>query len=517
MNDQVSAKGGAALPIPASQRLIAAMVLFVANLMVVLDTSVANVSVPHISGNLGATLDQGSWVITSYAVAEAICIPLSGWLARRFGEVRVFLVVLAGFTMFSFLCGMSVSLPMLVICRVGQGFCGGPVMPLVQTLITRVFPQEQVPKAYGLYMLTVMIGPALGPVVGGLISEQTSWHWIFLVNVPIGIVCLAVGLRLLKPLETPIRAVPIDKIGMILLVIWVGSLQLMLDLGRDRDWFADTLIVVLGILAVVGLAAFVIWELTEAHPAVNVRLLRSPVFSQLLLAISLSYAAYFSGTVALPQWLQSTMGYDAVQAGLLMAAAPLGSVISSQIALRLLLRFDARGFVWFGSMWAAASYFLRLMWSTDADTFDLAWLIFFQGIGMPVLMISLSNMALSAIPEEDQAGGAGLFAFTRTMAIASGTALVLTVWGNQQAATRSALVDTLNPGQSLAALAQQGLTGSAAYAYITGIVDRQANTVALLHTNALAAVAMLVTGWTIWLLPRIELTRLKGKDRSGGH
>ena len=519
MSGTVSALGAGehGYPIPPAQRPIAAMVLFVANLMVVLDTSVANVSVPHIAGNLGATLDQGSWVITSYAVAEAICIPLSGWLAQRFGEVRVFLTVLTGFTFFSLMCGLSVSLPMLVACRIGQGFCGGPVMPLVQTLITRLFPPAQLPKAYGMYMLTIMVGPALGPVVGGFISEQSSWHWIFLINVPLGIACVFLSLSLLGPLETAKRMIPVDKIGMILLVIWVGSLQLMLDLGRDRDWFADPLIVALAVTAVVGLAAFVIWELTEAHPAVNVRLLRSPVFAQLLVAMSLCYAAYFSGTVALPQWLQSTMGYNAVQAGMLMAAAPLGSVIASQVTLRLLLRFDARIFVWSGSMWAAASYFLRLLWSTDVGTFDIFWLIFFQGLGMPLLMVSLSNMALSATPDEDQAGGAGLFAFTRTMSIAIGTALVLTIWGNQQAVTRTSLVDTLNPAQTLTVLAQQGLNGAGAYAYITGLVDRQATTLALLYTNGMAAAAIFVTGWTIWLLPRIELTRLKGRNRAGGH
>jgi MFS transporter, DHA2 family, multidrug resistance protein len=505
-------------PIAPSRRFLAGMALCVSNFMVILDTTVANVSVPHIAGNLGATLDQGTWVITSYAVAEAITVPLSGWLSQRFGEVRVFLTTLIGFSIFSLLCGISVTLPMLVICRLGQGLCGGPLMPLVQTLITRVFPPAQLPKAFAIWAMTVMIGPAFGPVVGGLISDQLSWHWIFLINVPIGAVCAVVGFSSLRPAETPTLRVPVDKIGMVLLVVWVGALQLMLDTGRDRDWFADPMIIALTIIAVVGLCAFIIWELTEEHPAVNIRLLKNRPFAMLLGVLSLSYAAFFAGGVMLPQWLQVTMGYTATQAGMLMALSPFASLITAQLTLRYLLKVsDARIFVWAGCIWAAISFYLRGGWSTDADPFAIGWVVMFQGVGLPVLMMTLNNMSLSTIPDEDMAGGAGLNAFIRTMSIAIGSALMLTMWGNEQTVARSGLSGVLNTSDTVTTLAQHGMPGTAAYSYISAVVDRQANTVAMLNINMIAAVAVFLAGSTIWLLPRIELTRLKGKGRAPSH
>ena len=504
-------------PIAPSRRYLAAMVLFLSNLMVVLDTTIANVSVPHIAGNLGATLDQGTWVITSYAVAEAICVPLSGWLALRFGEVRVFIVTLAGFTLFSLLCGMSVSLPMLVLCRLGQGFCGGPLMPLVQTLITRVFPPAQLSKAMAMWALTVMVGPAFGPVLGGFISDALSWHWIFLINVPLGIACAIGGAMLLRPVRTETKRVPIDKVGMALLVVWIGALQLMLDTGRDKDWFGSPQIVALAIIAVVGFCAFVIWEVTEEHPAVDVRLLANRPFAAVLIGISVCYGAFFSGTVILPQWLQTTMGYSSTKAGMLLAVSPLAAVISSQIALRVLQRFDARILVSIGCTLTAISFMIRLDWSTDIDTFNLAWMVMLQGFGMPFMMMPLTNMALSAVPMDKMASGAGLNAFTRTMAMAIAIAIVLTLWGNSQTGTRTELVGALNAADTMGALRQSGLADMAAFSYISGLVDRQAITLAMLHTNLIAAIATLLAGSAIWLVPRIELTRFKGGDDAGGH
>ncbi|MDE0946806.1 MAG: DHA2 family efflux MFS transporter permease subunit, partial [Sphingobium sp.] len=219
------------------QRTLAGLVLALSNFMVVLDLTIANVSVPHIAGNLGITPDQGTWIITSYAVAEAICVPLTGWLAQRFGVVKMFIWAMIGFGIFSVLCGLSMSLTMLVACRIGQGLCGGPIMPMSQTLLLRIFPPDQRARAMGLWAMTTLLGPAMGPIIGGYISDNWSWHWIFFINVPIAILCVTAAMALLRPVETETARLPIDRMGLFLLVFWIGCLQIMLDIGRDHDWF----------------------------------------------------------------------------------------------------------------------------------------------------------------------------------------------------------------------------------------------------------------------------------------
>lgn len=318
------------------------MVLALSNFMVVLDLTIANVSVPHISGNLGITPDQGTWIITSYAVAEAICVPLTGWLAQRFGVVKMFISAMIGFGLFSVLCGLSMSLSMIVVCRIGQGLCGGPIMPMSQTLMLRVFPPERRARAMGLWAMTTLLGPAMGPIIGGYISDNWSWHWIFFINLPIAILCVFAAMALLRPVETETARVPIDKIGLALLVFWIGCLQVMLDLGRDHDWFADPLILSLAILSLIGFLVFIIWELTEEHPIVDLRVFRHVGFTTGVLSLALCYGAYFSGIVIIPQWLQSARGYTATWAGIVTAFTAMAALMSAPVAARIMGRGSIR-------------------------------------------------------------------------------------------------------------------------------------------------------------------------------
>lgn len=497
-------------PIAPSRRALAGLVLFIGNAMVMLDMTVANVAVPQIAGNLGASLEQGTWVVTSYAVAEAICIPLTGWLVARFGIVRMMMAAISGFTFFSLMCGLSTTLPMLVVCRIGQGFCGGPILPLAQTLVFRIFPPPQIPRALGYWMLTVMVAPAAGPILGGTIADQFSWHWIFLINVPTGLAIAILGFLLLRPVETEVVRLPVDKVGMVLLVIWVGSLQLMLDTGREKDWFSDWTIVALAVTAAISLCAFVVWELTEEHPIVNLRLLAGRPFAMCMLGSGLAYGSYFSGIVVVPQWLQSVMGYTAAQAGWITATSSIGSMISSQLTVRLLFRLDARMLVTLGGTWAAACFGLRMLWSTDYDATSLAVTFAMQGLGATMMMMSLNNMAMSSISLKDAAAGSGINNFVRTMGSAMGTAILLTFWSSQQAVSREGMVQSLHSDQSFAALAKAGMSNLADAAYLSALVDRQAVTLAMLHTFGVAALAMFAAALAIWTVPYIELTRLKG-------
>ena len=238
----------------------AAGLLATANFLAVLDITIANVSVPNIAGNLGVSSSQGLWVITSYAVAEAITVPLTGWLAGRFGALRVFCTAMAGFGLFSALCGLSTSLEMLVLFRVLQGVAGGPLIPLSQTLLLLIFPKKQQPVALALWSMTTLIAPIVGPILGGQLCDNLGWPSIFYVNVPIAFVCAPLSFWLLRSKETPTSKTRVDGIGLLLLVVWVGALQIMLDLGKEHDWFESTMVVWLAIIAIVGFLAFLIWR-----------------------------------------------------------------------------------------------------------------------------------------------------------------------------------------------------------------------------------------------------------------
>ena len=484
-----------------SRRMLAGIVLALSNFMVVLDLTIANVSVPHISGDVGASLDQGTWIITSYAVAEAICVPLTGWLAQRFGAVRVFLLSMLGFGLFSLLCGMSQSLGMLVICRVGQGLCGGPIMPMSQTLMLRVFPPHKQPMAMAMWAMTVMLAPAVGPIFGGIISDNLTWNWIFLINVPIAAAISFAGYLLLRPVETETRRLPIDRVGLVLLILWIGCLQVMLDIGREHDWFADSEIVALGIAALVGFCVFVIWELTEEHPIVDLRVFRHGGFSATLLTQALGFGAFFCSVVVVPQWLQVAMGYSATQAGLLTALQAFAAVLVAPIVARNLPRVDPRAMISLGTAWMGLATLARMRWNSDADMVSLAWPIFAQGIGMPMLMIPLTSMALSSVDPEETASGAGLQNFVRAMAVAVGTSLVLTVWDNASTTSRDGLVGRLHPDAGLSALAGLGVNHEGARAFMSSLVDKEAITSGLDHSFLVSAIILFMASAIVWLVP----------------
>lgn len=364
-------------------RLLAGLVLALSNFMVVLDLTIANVSVPHIAGNLGISADQGTWIITSYAVAEAICVPLTGWLAQRFGAVRLFTFGMLGFGLFSLLCGLSMTLGMIVACRIGQGLCGGPLMPMSQTLLMRVFPPDQRARVMGLWAMTTLLGPALGPIFGGYISDNWSWHWIFFINVPIAVVCVLATMALLRPVETPRVKLPIDYMGLGLLIFWIGCLQIMLDIGRDRDWFGDPLIVILAVFAAIGFCVFIIWELTEEHPIVDLRVFRHVGFTSGVFTLALCFGAYFAGIVVIPQWLQISMGYTAAWAGYATAFTAMTAILVAPIAGRLVNKVDVRIMISGSVAWIGIMTLWRAHWTTDADFWTIALPQLVQGFGMP--------------------------------------------------------------------------------------------------------------------------------------
>ncbi|CAM4244103.1 DHA2 family efflux MFS transporter permease subunit [Acinetobacter pragensis] len=491
--------------------ILAAFVLALANFMVVLDMTIANVSITHITGSLAVSSSQGTWVITSYAVAEAICVPLTGWLAGRFGGVKVFTFSLIGFTVFSVLCGLSTSLEMLVFCRIGQGLFGGPIMPLSQMLLLRIFPPEKQSQAMGMWAMTTVVGPILGPILGGAISDNLSWHWIFFINIPVGIVCAMAAMRLLKPAETETTKLKIDMGGLILLVLWIGALQLMLDLGHERDWFNSPFIVALALTSLVGLVIFTIWELTDRHPVVNLQIFRYKSFTISVLALAMGFGAFFGSIVLIPQWLQINLGYTATWAGYLTATMGFGSLTMSPLVAKLATKYDQRALASFGLSILGGVTLMRSFWTTDADFFALALPQILQGFAVPFFFIPLSNMAMASVKPHEMASAAGLMNFLRTMAGAIGASIAVTIWDDHTKIARSEMAGSLHTDDAKAALVQQGMSSEGALGYISSLVDKEALTLSANHVFLLLSLVFITAAIMIWFCPRPKVVA------GGGH
>lgn len=489
-------------PFSGATLLLAWAVLGLTNFMVVLDTTIANVSVGHIAGSLGISSTQGTWIITSYSVAEAICVPLTGWLAARFGTVRTFALGMIGFGLFSALCGLSSSLAMLIACRIGQGLCGGPLMPLSQTLLLRISPKAQHGQAMGLWAMTTVIAPILGPILGGTISDNWSWHWIFFINIPIAALCAFGALRLLSPAETRVAKVGVDKIGLALLVLWIGALQIMLDIGREHDWFEDSTIVVLAIIAAIGLAVFVAWEITERQPVVDLRVFRHRGFTVAVISLAFAFATFFASAVVIPQWLQTTMGYTATYAGYVTAFNGVGAVLMSPIVAKLLDRVDPRALVCFGILWLGLTSLLRVHWTSGADYWSLAFPQMLQGIGMPFFFIPLTTIALAAVEPEETASAAGVMSFLRTMAGAIGTSVATTMYANNAVVARAEIVSKLNSDATRQALQAGGFSLEQVRAAIEQTVAQESYALAINHLFLISAIVFAVAAMIIWLAPR---------------
>jgi len=489
-------------PLKGVSLILAGVVLAMTNFMVVLDTTIANVSVPHIAGSLGISGSQGTWIITSYAVAEAVCVPLTGWLAGRFGTVRTFTFGMIGFGVFSVLCGLSSSLGMLVACRIGQGLCGGPLMPLSQTLLMRIFPPQQRAQAMGVWAMTTVVAPILGPILGGTISDSWSWHWIFFINIPVAALCAFGAMRLLSKVETPTSMLRVDRIGLMLMLLWIGALQIMLDLGREHDWFNDTSIVMLGLIALVGFLVFVAWEATEKQPIVDLRVFRHRGFTVSVLSLAFAFGTFFSSAVIIPQWLQTSMGYTATYAGYATAFTGVAAVIMSPIVAKLSTKADPRALVCFGILWLGFTSLLRVHWNSQADFWSLAFPQMLQGIGMPFFFIPLTTLALGSVKPEETASAAGVMAFLRTMAGAIATSISTTAWDDSARVSRNELVSKLNTDGTVNALTAQGFSLDQARATIAQLVDKEAFALATSHIFLLSAIVFVGAAMIIWLTPR---------------
>lgn len=502
------------MPLKGAAIWLAGFLLAIGNFMVVLDMTVANVSVPSIAGGLAVSPSQGTWVITSYSVAEAIVVPLTGWLAQRFGAVRVFVIGMIGFGLFSALCGLAPSLGLLVTFRVMQGVCGGPIMPMSQTLMMQLFPADKRSQAMGLWSMTTVTAPIAGPILGGVLCDNAGWPWVFLINVPVAALCAFFAWGMLKDHETPTSARRIDYVGLALLVVFVGALQIMLDKGKELDWFGSPVIVALAVIAAIGFAAFLIWELTDDTPIVDLRIFRHRGFAGAVITIGITFGTFFSTILLGPLWLQTNMGYTATWAGYTTALGGVLAVMMSPIVPRLMTRFDARALVSFGVAGLGVVAFLRAQFASNADYWTVAWTYLAQGLVMPFFFVPTTQIALSSVLPQETASAAGLQNFLRTMSAAFFASITVTWWDNKTARNHADMAGALHDvGAVQHTLTHGGMTASQALSQIDNLTQSQAVMLATDQMFMVMTLAYLVAACVVWLAPQ---PRIFGAAPAGG-
>ncbi|HYT96553.1 MAG TPA: DHA2 family efflux MFS transporter permease subunit [Casimicrobiaceae bacterium] len=496
--------GAAVGPLTGGALVFGSVALSLATFMNVLDLSIANVSIPAISGDLGVSPDQGTWVITSFGVANAISLPLTGWLTRRYGQVRLFMASVLLFVIVSFLCGLAPSIEMLILFRVIQGAVAGPMIPLSQSLLLSSYPKEKAGMALALWAVTTLVAPVVGPLLGGWITDNISWPWIFYINVPVGLGAAAVTWFIYQKRETPTVKLPIDGVGLGLLVLWVGALQITLDKGKDLDWFHSGRIVALVVVAVVAFTLFLIWEMTEEHPVVDLKLFARRNFWTSTLAMALAYGAFFGNVVLLPLWLQQFMGYTATKAGWVLAPVGVLAILLTPLVGKNLQKVDPRVFATGSFAIFALVLFMRAQFNTNADLKTLLIPTIIQGAAVAVFFVPLVTLSMSGLEAERIPGASGLFNFARITAGSFGTSIATTWWDRRASLHHAQLVERLTPydpstAQALANMQANGLTPEQSREALNRIVDQQAFMLSANDIFYVSAVLFVLLIAVVWL------------------
>ncbi|AKJ41466.1 multidrug efflux MFS transporter permease subunit EmrB [Pragia fontium] len=455
------------------------LALALATFMQILDSTIANVAIPTISGDLGSSLSQGTWVITSFGVANAISIPLTGWLAKRVGEVRLFMISTTLFVIASWLCGMSHSLEMLIFSRVIQGLVAGPIMPLSQSLLLNNYPPLKRSMALALWSMTVTVAPIFGPILGGWISDNYHWGWIFYINVPVGIAVVVITWAILKDRETETEIRPIDTIGLVLLVVGIGCFQMLLDRGKELDWFHSTEIIVLSVVAVIAITFLIIWELTDDNPIIDLSLFKSRNFTIGCLCISLAFMLYIGSIVLQPQLLQVVFNYTATWAGL--AAAPIGFIplLLAPVIGKYGPKIDLRRLVTFSFVVYAVCFYWRAYTFEPAMDFSaVAWPQFIQGFAVACFFMPLTTITLSDVEPSKIAAASSLSNFLRTLAGSVGTSITTTSWSQREALHHTRLTEAINPynpltQQTYDSMGKMGMSQEQISAYLNNQITNQ--------------------------------------------
>jgi DHA2 family multidrug resistance protein len=498
---------------------VVAMTVTLATFMEVLDTSIANVSLPHMAGNLSVSQAEATWVLTSYLVSNAIVLPLSGWFATRFGRKRFYMASVALFTISSFLCGIAPTLGTLILARVLQGVGGGGLAPTEQAILADTFPPARRGMAFAVYGMAVVLAPAIGPTLGGFITDHFNWRWVFFINVPVGIVSLLLSSRIV--VDPPWLAAArgrmrgIDFGGFGLIALGLGSLEVVLDRGQEQDWFHDPSITFFAVVAGAALVAFVLWELRQRDPVVDVRLFRNRSFASSNLMMLVLGITLFGSTVLLPQYTQTWLGYSAEQAGEALSPGGVTVILLLPLVGVLVGRVDARWLIAFGFTALALSLFHMANTLYPGIDFRTAVLLrVYQSVGMAFLFVPINTVAYQGIPPERNNAVSGIINLSRNMGGDIGIALVTTLLARRSQFHQARLSEGLDAGNAalrahmaqLAAAIQHAGTSSAdaarrAYAALGRQLFQQAQTLAYIDV-------LYVLAWfTVVMVPLVFLTR----------
>ncbi|HEY5993534.1 MAG TPA: DHA2 family efflux MFS transporter permease subunit [Gallionellaceae bacterium] len=498
----------------------ATLMLGLGSFMNVLDLTIVNVAVPTMAGAFAVTPTQATWIITSYSVAEAIMLPLAGFLAGRFGEVRVFVSATLLFTLASLFCASSVTFAMLLASRVMQGIFGASMIPLSQTLLTTIYPPHLRGLALGIWAMTTVIAPIAGPLSGGWLTDNVSWHWIFLVNLPVGllvgisVVVLLAGRDAILPEK---RRQKVDLAGLVLLIIGIGSLQILLDKGNELDWFNSSTIVALAISAAVALVMFLVWEWGEPAPLVDLRLFRGRNFLVGAVCLLFGAMAFFAVVVIIPLWLQTYQGYTSFWAGKTVAFAGVLAFVLGPIIGANINRVDARAITTFGFFVFALVGYWGAHFTPDVDYWTVALTRLLMGVGISCFFLPLVTISLSGLPPDKVAAASGLTNFMRNLGASFGTAIATWLWTSHAAASHAVLMENIHTynralGGYLDRLRELGMPDDTANAYLEQMINVQSYTLATDQLQLIAAALMISLTPIVWLARPPFVA-----SRGGGH
>ena len=495
---------------PQATRWAIAPIVALAAFMEVLDISIANVSLQHIAGSLGASQDEATWVLTSYLVTNAIVLPITGWLSAVFGRKRFYLTCILGFGAASFFCGLAPSLSLLILFRAVQGLLGGGLQPAAQAILADSFSPAERGMAFAFYGIAVVFAPAIGPTLGGWITDNYSWHWIFLINVPISIILYFVidaviedPPHLVEERERLKRqGVKIDYWGFAFLIVGLGSLQYVLDRGQEKDWFGDSGITFFAIASAAGILCFIFWELRQENPLTDLKLLKNPNFAVANVMMFLVGFILLGSTALLPQFAQSLLGYTATTAGMVLSPGGFSIILLMPLVGRLISRVDPRYLIVFGLVISAAALYHMTTFDTEIDYWSLVVARIFQASGLAFLFIPISTVAYVGIPREKNNNASAIINLARNLGGSIGIALLTTILARREQYHRNILVDHIAAGDwryestatQMAQHMASKLGGSAqqamhvAQAQIQMMVDRQAQMLSYIDDFMLLAI-----------------------------
>jgi DHA2 family multidrug resistance protein len=471
-------------PLRGGRLLFLTAAISTASFMELLDMTIVNVSVPSISGSLGVSNSEGTWAVSSYMLAAAVMQPLTGWIGRRFGEVRTFVTSICLFMVFSAVCGLATSMPMLVAARLVQGLVSGPMMSVAQAILLRNYPIERRGMAIALWSMVIIIAPIFGPIMGGWITDNLSWPWLFYINLPVGAFAAAASWTLLRHRESKKIKLPIDVVGLVLLVVGVGCLQFMLDNGNDKDWFNSSIIVAAAVVSLISLTFLVPWELTDKHPVIDLQLFRRRNFRVGTAVVGVAYFGLSAVNIIFPLWLQTTLGYTATWAGLAVAPIGLLALVAAPFVGRNMNRMNLRLAASFAFFIFGGAVFWASSLNETASFVQFATPRFLQGLGLAFFFLPLNQILLSGVAPRDLASASGLSNFVRTMSGSIATAVTVWTWNRRTDYHHAVLVEHVRNSangwtQYQAQLGAQGISGDGAFQYVDRIIGGQAATLAV--------------------------------------